>query len=501
MGKRERHGKKARGGEAHKTKKKKHGAKRRGAEAGAERPPVPILRFLGATETVTGSRFLVDTPHARVLVDCGLFQGLKALRQRNWATFPVDPASIDAIVLTHAHVDHSGYIPALARNGFRGTVFATAGTCGLANIVLPDSGHLQEEDAAYANRKGFSKHTPALPLYTEKDAREALSLFRSVPFDQRVEVADKVTARFLHAGHILGASTVALELGGAHERVIGFSGDLGRPQHPILRPPAPPPDADFLLVESTYGDRRHEDVASLEVFESALARTAERGGMVVIPSFAVDRTEVILFHVRRLMRDEKLRSLPVWVDSPMALSTLALYRRAIAEGSPEVRPELHGADEIFDPPHLIEARRVEQSMAINDEKGPGIIISASGMATGGRILHHLAQRLSDPLNTVLLVGYQADGTRGRALLDGARSIKMLGRYIGVRAEIVNVPAFSVHADQEELVEWVRSAPRPPATTFVIHGEPKAAAALHDRIEQELGWTAAVPRYFEQVRLD
>lgn len=506
MGRKNKTGKKVRHGEAHKSHKKRkadktHKADRIARKAKTERPPEPVLRFLGATETVTGSRFLVDTPHARVLVDCGLFQGLKTLRERNWTTFPVDPASIDAIVLTHAHIDHSGYIPALARNGFRGTVYATAGTCALANIVLPDSGHLHEEDAAYANRKGYSKHAPALPLYTEKDAREALSLFRPAPFDQRIEVAEHVTATFQHAGHILGASVVALDLDGAHTRTIGFSGDLGRPQHPILRPPGPPPEADFLLVESTYGDRRHEDTASLEAFESALVRTAERGGMVVIPSFAVDRTEVILFHLRRLMRDKKLPSLPVWVDSPMALSTLALYRRALAEGSAEIRPELHGADDILDPPNLIETRRAEESIAINQEKGPGIIISASGMATGGRILHHLAQRLSDPLNTVLLVGYQAEGTRGRTLLEGARSIKMLGRYIGVRAEVVNVPAFSVHADQAELIDWLRRAPRQPRTTFVVHGEAKAANALHDLIEQQLGWTVAVPRYFEQVRLD
>jgi metallo-beta-lactamase family protein len=474
---------------------------RRASKLEVARPSVPILRFLGATETVTGSRFLVDTPRARILVDCGLFQGLKSLRERNWATFPVDPASIDAVILTHAHVDHSGYIPALVRNGFKGSVYATPATCALAEIVLPDSGHLHEEDAAYANRKGFSKHVPALPLYTEEDARRSLTNFRRTAFDTRTEVADRVYATFRHAGHILGAAMVALEIGGSSSRTVGFSGDLGRPQHPILQPPAAPPDADFLLVESTYGDRRHEDVESMRAFEDALARTAERGGMVVIPSFAVDRTEVVLFHLRSLMLAKKIPEMPVWVDSPMALATLKVYRQALAEGSAEIKPELRGDQEVFDAGNLIEARHPEESMAINAEKGPGIIISASGMATGGRVLHHLAHRLSEPQNTVLLVGYQADGTRGRSLLNGARSLKMLGRYIAVHAEVVNVPAFSVHADQAEILAWLKRAPRTPMTTFVVHGETNAAGGLHDLIEQELGWTVVVPRHFEQVRLD
>jgi metallo-beta-lactamase family protein len=488
-----------------KGKKKKAGRDagkhpQRVSKAKIDRPSVPILRFLGATQTVTGSRFLVDTPHARVLVDCGLFQGLKSLRERNWATFPVDPASIDAVVLTHAHLDHSGYVPALVRNGFQGPVYATPATCALAEIVLPDSGHLHEEDAAYANRKGFSKHVPAMPLYTEEDARRSLSCFRRVAFEARTEVAKHVHITFRHAGHILGAAMVTLEVG-ASTRTVGFSGDLGRPQHPILQPPAAPPDADFLLVESTYGDRCHQDAESMRAFEEAVARTAERGGMVVIPSFAVDRTEVVLFHLRRLMLAKKIPQLPVWIDSPMALATLEIYRQALAAGSADIKPELRGAVDVFGAGKLIEARQREESMAINAEKGPGIIISASGMATGGRVLHHLAHRLPDPQNTVLLVGYQADGTRGRSLLNGARSVKMLGRYIAVRAEVVNVPAFSVHADQAEILAWLRRAPRAPTTTFVVHGEINAAGVLHDLIEQQLGWTAVVPRHFEQVRLD
>jgi len=465
------------------------------------RPPVPMLRFLGATGTVTGSRFLIDTPTARILVDCGLFQGLKVLRERNWATFPVDPASIDAVVLTHAHLDHTGYVPGLARNGFRGRIFATEHTHALSRIVLPDSGHLQEEDAAYANRKGYSKHAPALPLYTEADAEEVLAYFTDVPFDLPTEVAGGIRATFRSAGHILGSASVTLEVAGEHPRTIVFSGDLGRAHHPILQPPAPLPAADVVLTESTYGDRRHEDVESLQRFETAIVRTAERGGVVVIPSFAVDRTEVVLFHLRQLVRAGRIPNLPVYVDSPMALATLAIYRRAVAEGSPEIKPELRGAEDPFDPGQLIEARHVEDSLAINAQPGPAVIISASGMATGGRVLHHLANRLPDPRHSVILVGFQAEGTRGRSLLEGARAVKMLGRYIAVRAEVVNVPAFSVHADQAEILAWLRTAPRPPDTTFVIHGEPAASAALHAAIEKDLRWTAAVPRYLEQVRLD
>ncbi|MGE0680027.1 MAG: MBL fold metallo-hydrolase RNA specificity domain-containing protein [Candidatus Binatia bacterium] len=466
-----------------------------------KRPSVPLLRFLGAAGTVTGSRFLIDTPRARILVDCGLFQGLKPLRLRNWDPFPVDPKTIDAVVLTHAHLDHTGYLPALTRNGFQGRIFATAGTEALSRIVLPDSGHLQEEDAEYANRKGYSKHTPALPLYTEEDARRTLEHFTSVPFNSSIEVAPTIRATFRPAGHILGSATITLDLDESRKRTVVFSGDLGRPQHPILRPPAPLPRADIVIVESTYGDRQHEDIESLQRFEDAIVRTAARGGMVIIPAFAVDRTEVILFHLRHLIQTKRVPDMPVYVDSPMALATLATYRQALATGSPELNPELKNEPAPFDPGRLIEARSVAQSMAINDQRYPSIIISASGMATGGRVLHHLAHRLPDHRNTIILVGFQTEGTRGRLLLEGARAIKMLGRYVPVRAEIVNVPAFSVHADQREMLNWLRTTPDEPEVVFVVHGEQEAATALHEKIETELGWTAAVPRHLEQVRLD
>lgn len=465
------------------------------------KPSAPILRFLGATGTVTGSRFLVDTPQARVLVDCGLFQGLKPLRLRNWAPFPIDPASIDAVVLTHAHLDHCGYLPGLTRLGFRGPIHATSGTQALARIVLPDSAHIQEEDAEYANRRGFSKHSPALPLYTSSDAERALEHFRVVPMHESIEIAPGVSVTFRSAGHILGSATVALSVDGKRQRTVLFSGDLGRPHHPIFTPPEDPADADLFVIESTYGDREHEDVPSLQRFEDAIVRTAARGGTIVIPSFAVDRTEVLLLHLRRLTAAGRIPQLPVYVDSPMALATLAVYREMIAAGGAEIRPEFaHGGDP-FDTGRLVEAKTVRDSIAINDAPAPKIIISASGMASGGRVLHHLAHHLPNPDSTVLLVGFQAEGTRGRSLADGCRELKLLGHYVGVRAEVVSVPAFSVHADRSELVAWLKRAPRAPETVFVVHGEPPAASALHDAIEKELGWTAAVPRYLEQVRID
>jgi metallo-beta-lactamase family protein len=465
-----------------------------------------VLRFLGAAGTVTGSKFLVETERARVLVDCGLFQGLKELRLRNWAPLPVKPESIDAVVLSHAHLDHSGYVPALVKQGFRGHVFATPNTRALCRILLPDAGHLQEEEAGYANKKGYSKHRPALPLYTSEDAELALARFRAADFDQVFEPAPGVSVTFRHAGHILGAASVHLQIeqGKGDGADLLVSGDLGRPQHPILRAPDPPPAADNLLVESTYGNRVHADEEALELFAQAIVRTAERSGAVLIPAFAVDRTEVVLHHLKQLADAGRIPELPIYVDSPMALSALAVYRRAIAEGSPEIREHIAGDDAPFrslEGGNLIEARDVNASKAIHDAPLPAILISASGMITGGRILHHIVRRLPDAKNTVLLVGYQAAGTRGQTLQAGATSLKMLGRYVPVRAEIVTVPAFSVHADQGELVDWLAQAPKPPRQTFVVHGEPDAAAGLRDAIDTKLGWGAVVPHYNEVVCLD
>ena len=460
-----------------------------------------MLHFLGGTETVTGSRFLVDGPSARVLVDCGLFQGLKELRLRNWERFPIDAATIDAVVLTHAHVDHSAYLPALVRQGFSGRVFATAGTEALCRIVLPDTGHLQEEEAAYANRRGYSKHAPAQALFTSADAEDALGHFAVVEFDVPVDVVPGIRATWRPAGHILGAATIALEIDSTPKRTALFSGDLGRPHHPILRAPAPPVAADAIVIESTYGNRSHDEPASLEAFTAALCRTADRGGMAVIPAFAVDRTEVILFHLRQLIRAGRVPPLPVYVDSPMALAALGVYRDAMRAGSAEVRPQAAEVGDPFDPGVLHEVHDIEHSKALNDVRGPGVIISASGMATGGRVLHHLLHRLPDERNTVILPGYQAQGTRGRTLLDGASAVKLLGRYVPVRAEIVSALGFSVHADQGELLEWLRRAPRPPEMTFIVHGEPSASAALQQTVTASLQWPAVTPRYMESVRID
>jgi metallo-beta-lactamase family protein len=462
--------------------------------------PAANLRFLGAAGTVTGSRFLLTTPHARVLVDCGLFQGMKSLRLRNWEPFPVHPESLHAVVLTHAHVDHCGYLPALVRAGYRGPVFATRGTAELAEIVLPDSGRLQEEDASEANREGWSKHEPALPLYTEEDALAAAGMIEPVEFGQELEVAPGIRARFTHAGHILGAASLTLALDGNPERRIAFSGDLGRSAHPLLRSPEPAPAADWMLLESTYGDRTHDDAHVLDELADAVTKTAQRGGVVVIPAFAVDRTEVVLYQLHELAAAGRIPRLPVFVDSPMATAALRVYRRALAEGWDEVEPALRGRDEVLDPGELKEIREPRESRALCEAAGPFIVVSASGMATGGRVLHHLAERLPDPRNTVLLVGYQVRGTRGHRLLSGERAVKMLGRYVPVRAEVRDLSAFSVHADASELVGWLASAPSPPRITFAVHGEPEAASALAGRIDRELGWPAVVPGDGEVVRL-
>ncbi len=461
---------------------------------------VPTLLFLGAAGTVTGSKFLLTSGDSRVLVDCGLFQGTKDQRLRNWDGLPIDTSLIKSAVLTHAHLDHSGYLPALCRSGFKGSVFATPGTHSLCRILLPDSGRLQEEEANYANRKGYSKHAPALPLYTEAEAWQSLDHFSAVSFDPPFETAG-CRLTFRHAGHILGASSVLIESGDAHKRRILFSGDLGRPHHPLLRAPEPPPQAHVIVVESTYGDRLHDDSGALDTFAEAIARTAGRGGVIVIPSFAVDRTEILLFHLRRLQLENRIPALPVYVDSPMALAALRLYQDAISSSDSSIKPEIAGKPEVLEPGNLTEVKTVQESIGLNRQQGPMIIISASGMATGGRVLHHLANRLPDERNTVILVGYQAEGTRGRSLLEGASSVKMIGRYVPVRAAIVAIPAFSVHADQSEIVSWLRSAAAIPEVVYVVHGEPAAAEALRATIARELKWHAVVPRYLERVRID
>ncbi|HEY5155608.1 MAG TPA: MBL fold metallo-hydrolase [Acidimicrobiales bacterium] len=466
---------------------------------------VPVLTFLGATETVTGSRFLIDTATARVLVDCGLYQGIKELRQRNWAPFPVDPTTIDAVVLTHAHIDHVGYVPVLTSRGYEGPIFASAQTVALAGIVLPDSGHLQEEEARYANLRGYSKHKPALPLYTEDDARQALTQFRAVGFGEPIPVAEGVRVTFQPGGHILGSSIVTVELApasaSARSRRVVFSGDLGRAGHPILAEPHVLGDADVVVVESTYGDRTHDDEGALDLFAQAITRTAARGGVVVIPAFAVDRTEVLLVHLKTLLASGAIPDLPIYVDSPMALAALGVYRRAIGEHGPEIRDDIRAADDPFGHATIREVHEVAESMELDRLLAPAIIISASGMATGGRVLHHLARYLPDHRATIVLVGFQAEQTRGRQLADGAHQVKLLGKYVRVAAEVVDLPSFSVHADREGLLRWLQTAEHPPDACYVVHGEPASAESLRAEIGDRLGWTAVVPTYGERVRLD
>lgn len=464
---------------------------------------MPVLTFLGGAGTVTGSRFLIDTARARVLVDAGLFQGLRSLRRRNWEPFPVSPSTIDAVVVTHGHVDHVGYVPALVRDGLSGPVHATVGTTALAGIVLPDSGHLHEEEAAYANRKGFSKHHPALPLYTEADARAALPRFASHGYGTEVEVAPGVHVTFRTAGHILGSAAVAVRLVDAGDRRVVFSGDLGRPNHPLLRAPAPVGEADVVVLESTYGDRVHDDAGAVERLRDLVVRTVGRGGTVLIPAFAVDRTEVVLFHLRALTRAGAIPDVPVYVDSPMALAALAVYRDAIRRGDDEIRPEvvaLADREDPFDTGRVTEVRDVERSKALADLRTPSIIVSASGMGTGGRVVHHLRRLLPNHRHTVALVGFQAPATRGRLLADGARQVKMLGRYVPVRAEVVDLGSFSVHADRDELVAWIDAADRPPELVSLVHGEPDAAESLRARLDTD-DRLAVVARDGERLRLD
>ncbi|MEA5155047.1 MBL fold metallo-hydrolase [Raineyella sp.] len=451
------------------------------------------LTFLGAAGTVTGSKFLLTIGGRRVLVDAGMYQGEKHWRSMNWAPFPVDPADIDDVVLTHAHMDHCGYLPRLVKDGFAGDVWATEGTAALAEIVLRDAAYLQERDAEHATLHGYSKHKPVLPLYTEQDVQRTLTHFRAVAYDTDVELGNGVTCRWTRAGHILGSASVRVS---TDRTAILFSGDIGRHDHPVLRPRDIPPGAPFVVVESTYGDREHpEPERAHEDFAAAIRRTVARGGQVLIPAFAVDRTEVVLKTIGEMQRDGRIPMVPIYVNSPMALNALRVYRSPAHRD--ELRPDLD-VEEFLGLPNVTETPDADSSRELNDLEGPAIIISSSGMATGGRVLHHLEEMLPHPRNTVILTGYQATGTRGRSLEEGARELKLHGRYIPVRATIVRDAEFSVHADSSDLMDWLGELDPAPETTFIVHGEPDAAAALHERIADELGWTSAVARYGEVV---
>lgn len=449
------------------------------------------LTFLGAAGTVTGSRYLLEYGERQLLIDCGLFQGYKQLRLRNWAEPTFDPERIEAVVLTHAHIDHSGYLPILCRKGFSGRIYCSPAALDLSHILLPDSAHLQEEDAKYANRHGLSKHHPALPLYTQEDVARCLRQFSPAEFDSTFEPVPGIRARLRYAGHMLGAASVRTEADGMS---LTFTGDLGRADDPLLRAPAMPEDTDYLVTESTYGDRSHPAVDPERELAAWLKPACERRGVIVVPTFAVGRAQALLFHIAQLKERGELPDIPVYLDSPMALDATALYVRHAREhrlSEPELRRMCTVATLVRTPDH---------SKSLDQRKGPMIIIAGSGMATGGRVIHHIKAFIGDPANLVLFAGFQAPGTRGAALTAGAGTVRIHGMELPVRAQIGQLQASSAHADADELLGWMRQLSTPPRQVFVTHGEPGASDALRYRIEHELGWNAVVPEYRDTILL-
>lgn len=451
------------------------------------------IQFLGAAGTVTGSKYLLRAGSKNILVDCGLFQGYKQLRLRNRSTLPIKPEEIDAVILTHAHLDHSGYLPVLVRDGFDGPILSTQATHDLCGVLLPDSGRLQEEEAEFANRHGYSKHKPALPLYTEEDALRALRRFSAVPFGEDVDLGEGVRLRLSPAGHMLGAASVRIEHGG---RSIAFSGDVGRANDPILYPPSPLAPADYLVVESTYGNRRHDDCDALSVLEDVFSRTFKRGGIVIIPSFAVGRAQTLMYMIHQLKLAGRMpRNIPVYLNSPMAAEATRLYLKhhEYHRLSEEACEEISASVRIVATP--------QDSRQLNEKtRGPAVIIAGSGMATGGRVLHHIKAFGPAPHNTILFAGFQAGGTRGADMVAGASSVKIHGDYIPIRAEVKNIDSLSGHADYVEMLEWLRAAKMRPLRVFVTHGEASAADAMRHHIEESLGWPAEVPEQLQKVKL-
>jgi metallo-beta-lactamase family protein len=460
----------------------------------------PTVQFLGAAGTVTGSAHLVRAAGATVLLDCGLFQGLKELRQRNWREFPVDPGAIDAVVLSHAHVDHMGRLPLLVRQGFRGPVYCTAATRGLVEIMLPDAAHLQEEEAERANRRGYTRHRPALPLYTLADAEAVIPRLARRQYGTAFPVVPGIAARFRRAGHILGAASIEFELEGPPPVRVVFSGDIGRYDRPILRDPEPVPAADVLLCESTYGDHAHAPAAAAEEDLARIIREgAARGGSILVPAFALGRTQELLWLLQQLEDANRIPTLPVYVDSPLAIEVTELYGRHPEDHDTEMAERLRTNAGEWHGKRVRLTRTSQESKALNGIRGPVVIISASGMATGGRILHHLAQRLPDTRTTVLLVGFQAAGTRGRALKEGAAALRIFGEQVPVRARVESLDALSAHAGQDELLRWLDGFERPPRATWLVHGEPPATAALLGLVRGR-GWAARAARDGELVPL-
>jgi len=450
------------------------------------------IMFLGAVGTVTGSKYLLDTGQRKILVDCGLFQGFKQLRLRNWAPLPVDVNNIDAVVLTHAHIDHSGYLPLLVRNGFRARVYCTRATRDLCSILLPDAAHLEEQAAESANRHNYSKHHPALPLFTVADSERALGRMRPLDFGNPRDLGAGLQLVYRYAGHILGAAMAQFTCEG---RTILFSGDLGRPNDPIMREPDEISEVDYLVVESTYGNRKHPVANAQDVLAEVITSTAAKGGSVVVPAFTVGRAQLLLYHLYQLKAAKRIPDLPIFLDSPMAIDAGEIFLAHPNEhrlGSAEAKAVCAIARQTQSP---------DESKAIDRTRVPSVIVSASGMATGGRVLHHLRVFAPDPRCTILFTGFQAGGTRGAAMVSGAQSIKIFGENIPVRARIENLDMISAHADADEIMSWLRNFRRPPRTTFITHGEPDAADALRKRIDEELKWNCLVPSYRDEVVLD
>jgi metallo-beta-lactamase family protein len=458
---------------------------------------VSLLTFLGAARTVTGSKYLLEHAGSRVLVDCGLFQGLKELRLRNWEDFPVPPATIDAVVLTHGHLDHVGYLPRLVAQGYRGPVFCTHGTADLCRLVLPDSARIQEEDARQASKHGYSKHHPALPLYRESDAFRVLTQFKPIGYTQAIEVVPDVTIELLPAGHLLGSAFVHVRVSGGPS--ILFGGDLGRYDRAILPDPSPAVPAEAVLVESTYGDRDHPKDDDYAHFAAIVGETAKRGGKLIIPAFAIGRVEELVYSLRRLEQERRVPVMPVYVDSPMAVEALKYYAARATELDPDVRESQKDVS-AFCTTRFQTVASTQQSKELTASRRSAIVISASGMATGGRVLHHLAAALPDPKNTVLFVGYQAPGTRGRTLVDGAPEVKIHGRWVPVRARVEKIDSMSAHADRGEILRWLGTLPARPRVLCLVHGDTVPMGALKQLIEQRLGWDAQTPDHRQTIEI-
>jgi metallo-beta-lactamase family protein len=459
---------------------------------------MPKITFLGAAGTVTGSKYLVEAEGKKLLVDCGLFEGSKDLKQRNWERLSVDPATIDWVLLTHAHIDHTGYLPRLMRNGYHGPIYANVATRELCELLLPDSAHLQEEDAQYAAKKHYSSHKPPLPLYTVAEAKATLTQFRDIPSNDVFKISPQFSVRPHEAGHILGATWLELTVTeNGQQKVVVFSGDIGRYDQPILKDPESPARADFLLCEYTYGDREHPSGSVLDELADVVNRTAKRGGSVVIPAFAVDRTQLLMYYLRVLEDQKRIPSLPVFVDSPMAINVTEMYVRHRTDYDLKQQ----SSDDPLSVKNVHLTRTVEDSKKINDVVSPCIIISASGMITGGRVLHHLAKRLPDSRSAVLLVGYQAEGSGGRALQNGAKFLSIHGEQVPVRAEVVELGQLSAHAGKSELLRWVSGFQAAPKQTFMIHGEPSGLTALRDAIVAQRHWAnVTIPNYLQSFDL-